>query len=193
MSKRGQSDDGQTDLAQLVVAAMGDGGAMSRLLQRCRPAVYALILDRVHRPEVAEDLAQEALSDVARGLSALREPAAFAGWLRELALNRCRRWWRRPVVETTVEEAAWRRLVTHDAFTEAARRDEWRRLRRALENLPEKSRVALLMHVFAGASQAEIAQFLDLTPSAVGVRIHRARAQLRLALRQEETAQRGGA
>jgi RNA polymerase sigma-70 factor (ECF subfamily) len=157
--------------------------ACEELLQRCRPIVHAIVLDRVRNPEVAEDLTQEALADLAQALPRLRESAAFNVWLRQITINRCRMWWRRPqpVLEPLSEE--YQRLVHEDAFVTAARRETWRELQRALEDLPEKSRLALLMHVVSGLSQAEIAEALGCSVSSVAVRIHRARHNLRQTLR----------
>ncbi|MEI6499735.1 MAG: sigma-70 family RNA polymerase sigma factor [Armatimonadota bacterium] len=152
---------------------------MERLLARCRPIVQALILDRVRNPEVAEDLTQETLTDLSQSLPHLRDRQAFVGWLREIAINRCRRWWRRPELELQPLSDEYQRLVHDDTFTEAARRESWRELQRALDDLPETSRLALLMHVVGGLSQVEIGEILGITVTAVGVRIHRARRRLR--------------
>lgn len=173
----------RVSLAELAAVAQRRPTALNPLLQRARPILYALILDRIHQPEVAEDLTQEALQDVMQGLPGLREPRAFPAWLRTIALNRCRRWWRREPEETVDPGQDYQRLVHEDAFAEAARGETWRELQRALEDLPEKSRLALLMHVLTETSQAEIAEALDLTAANVAVRIHRARARLRVALR----------
>jgi DNA-directed RNA polymerase specialized sigma24 family protein len=51
--------------------------ALELLLQRCRPIIYALVLDRVHNPEVAEDLTQEVLTEVAQSVRKLRDPRAW--------------------------------------------------------------------------------------------------------------------
>jgi RNA polymerase sigma-70 factor (ECF subfamily) len=40
---------------------------------------------------LAEDVAQEAFVEAYRKLSALREPRAFAGWLRKIVLKHCDR------------------------------------------------------------------------------------------------------
>ncbi len=155
---------------------------MDLLLQRCRPIVFAVVLDRVHNPELSEDLTQEALTAVAQALPGLREPRAFYAWLRQIAVNRCKMWWRRPRPELEPLDEDWRRLVYEDAYAEAARRETWRELRRGLQDLPEASRLALLMHVCGNVSQAEIAEVLGTTPASVAVRIHRARQRLRASL-----------
>lgn len=179
MSKSAASKIGAPSLCALAREAARGHRACEELLQRCRPLVHAIILDRVRNPEVAEDLTQEALADVAQALPRLRETAAFNVWLRQIAINRCRRWWRRPQPELEPLSEEYRRLVHEDAFVEAARRESWRELQRALEDLPEKSRLALLMHVVSGLSQPEIAEALGCSVSSVAVRIHRARHRLR--------------
>jgi RNA polymerase sigma factor (sigma-70 family) len=169
-------------LADLARQARADRQACELLLQRCRPIVYSLVLDRVHNPEPAEDLTQEVLADMAQALPRLREPRAFHAWLRQIAINRCRQWWRRCPEEPRPLSDDYQRLVREDVFAEAARRETWRELQRALDDLPEKSRLALLMHVLGGLNQAEIAEALGATVTSVAVRIHRARQRLRTAM-----------
>ena len=166
-------------LPDLAREAASHRAALEPLLRRCRPIVYAIVLDRVHHPDTAEDLTQDALADLVQALPGLRDCQAFPAWLRQIAINRCRMWWRRPRPEVEALSDDYRRLVHEDAFAEAARRETWREIRRALRDLPEESRLALLMHVFGGLSYAEIAVALGASVTSIGVRIHRARARLR--------------
>lgn len=169
-------------LGELARQAARGRKALEALLPRCRPIVYALVLDRVHHPDLAEDLTQETLADVAQALPRLRDPSAFVGWLKQVAINRCRMWWRRAQVAPEPLSEEYQRLVHEDMFAEAARRERLRELLRALEDLPDKSRLALLMHVLGGLSHEQVAEALELTPGAVAVRIHRARLRLRALL-----------
>lgn len=59
-------------------------------------------------------------------------------------------------------------------------------LRRCLELLPEEGRAVLTLHYFSGLSAAEIARLLNITRSAVLVRLHRARERLRCLLEEED-------
>ncbi|HEX4802865.1 MAG TPA: sigma-70 region 4 domain-containing protein, partial [Myxococcaceae bacterium] len=58
-----------------------------------------------------------------------------------------------------------------------------RAVHRALEQLPESQRLAIVMHRFQNLSFAEIAQALELSESAVKVRAHRGYEKLRALLR----------
>ena len=53
------------------------------------------------------------------------------------------------------------------------------RLRRALDNLPERLRRVVVLRDVHGLSHREIAEELDITEAAAKVRLHRARARLR--------------
>jgi DNA-directed RNA polymerase specialized sigma24 family protein len=96
MSSKVASNLETPSLCALARQAARGHRACEELLQRCRPIVHAIVLDRVRNPEVAEDLTQEALADLAQALPRLRESAAFNVWLRQITINRCRMWWRRP-------------------------------------------------------------------------------------------------
>jgi RNA polymerase sigma factor (sigma-70 family) len=153
------------------------------LLRRVRPLARALILDRIRDPEAAEDLVQEALSDLVHGLLALRDPQSFLSWLRTVCLNRCRMYWRRREVEYAAFDENATPLRAQDAYAVTAQREAWRQLRRALEELPERSRLALLMHALDDCPYREIAEALGESEVGVRVRVHRARLRLRELLR----------
>jgi RNA polymerase sigma-70 factor (ECF subfamily) len=53
------------------------------------------------------------------------------------------------------------------------------RVRRAIQRLPARARLALVLRYYAEQSYAEIAVALDATPEQVGVILHRARRELR--------------
>jgi len=169
--------------SDLARHARGEAGALDDLLQRVRPFVYALILDRIRRPEVAEDLTQEALTDVVRGLPGLHDLSAFTAWLRRIALNRCRQYWRQVERDFGELDDDVASAATHDAYTLTAQREAWRQLRRALDELPEASRLALLMHVLDDCPYRDIAAALGESEVGVRVRVHRARQRLHELLR----------
>ncbi len=138
-----------------------------------RPGIRAVILDRVADADLAEDLTQDVMESALRHLGELRDPAALALWLRRMAINRCWQYYRRPVVAAPVK------LAEPSSYHAAVRRLMLREVLAALRELPERNRLALLMHVLDDMPYAAIATFLDVPLSTVESRIHRARAQLR--------------
>jgi len=169
-----------TDLTDLVAAAQaGDERSFETLASRYRHGVYAVCLDRTGDFDLAEDLTQEALLRAHAQLHTLREPAAFPAWLRQIALNCCRAWQRRPWPEAVAVDPAACPQLTGDVFREAMRREAAREVRAALTRLPENNRIAVIMFYLRGNTYREIAEFLNVTESTVLGRLHRARSQLR--------------
>ena len=174
---------GPSTLALVAAAKAGDRAAFDALIRRYRHGVYALCLDRTGNFDTAEDLTQEALLQAHAQLHTLREPAAFPGWLRQIARNVCRMWQRRPLLGTVAVEPEAYPQLTQDVYREALRREAAREVRAALAQLPENNRIAFLMHV-QGSSYREIAEFIDAPETTVVGRLHRARSRLRTLLRE---------
>lgn len=168
--------------AEMVVRSQaGDDEAFEALAARYRAAALAVTFLRTGNREEAEDLAQEVLLKARERLNSLKESEAFPGWLRAIALNACRTWYRKLKPADSLDAAGRRPLRDYSAgplevLLEKDRQKSWRK---ALLMLPGPNRCALLMHVWGGYSYQEIADFLDVPVSTVEGRIHRAKNQLR--------------
>src|SRR5215212_4801 len=86
----------QNEITQLVLRAQqGDRQAYGDLAEQFQATVYAVALARLRNPTEAQELTQEVFLHGMRKLPQLREPAAFAGWLRQItvrmAINRLTR------------------------------------------------------------------------------------------------------
>ena len=68
--------------------------------------------------------------------------------------------------------------MDHDYYME--------QLRRCLALLSDEDRTVLILHYFCGFSTAQIARLLNITRSAVLVRLHRARERMRRLLEEED-------
>jgi RNA polymerase sigma-70 factor, ECF subfamily len=181
------SPDGCLLAALVRCAQAGDRAAFERLARRYRAAVLAITFARTGHREEAEDLAQEVMLHAWEKLPALREPARFAGWLRAVALNVCRSWYRRsrpwPVSLDDAPEAVAAPDPGPGPLEALLLREKERAWRQALLALPAPNRYALLMHTWGSYSYAEIAAFLEVPVTTVEGRIYRAKRQLRDLLR----------
>jgi|HubBroStandDraft_6_1064221.scaffolds.fasta_scaffold342200_2 RNA polymerase sigma-70 factor (ECF subfamily) len=128
----------------------------------------------------AEDVAQDALLRAYRGFAKLRERGAFRGWLCRitwrLALDKQRGTRRREKREyaVSISPEAPQRSVEQMAVA-----NEFdRHLAKAMDELPEKLRQALILAAIQGHSTREVAQMLDLPEGTVKSRVHLARKQL---------------
>lgn len=169
-------------------AQAGDRAAFDRLAGRYRPALRAMAFLRTSDREAAQDLAQETLARAWGALPTLREPGAFLPWLKTIAGRACLNWHRqaRPadLPLTSAADAPDRHGLQPLPILLA--RERGRALRRALAALPDANRLALLMHVWEGASYQQIADFTGVAVTTVEGRISRARARLRRLLRDDE-------
>lgn len=166
----------------------GDRDAYRVLVDRYAPMVFGIVHRYCGLPSDAEDLAQEIFVRAYEALPEFRGDAAFSSWLYRIALNRCRdhaRSVRRdPVTGDEVESAA---LTASGAGgvgpgnpeAELERSELGRRLREALEELPEEYAVPFLLKYERGLSYKEMGDVLDATVGALKVRVHRARKALR--------------
>jgi RNA polymerase sigma-70 factor (ECF subfamily) len=129
-----------------------------------------------HR-EDAEDVAQEAFVRAHRSLSQLRDRERFRAWLVRmtwrLAIDRLRADKRRAIRETAVE--AERGVTAEDV---ASAQERARRLWAAIDELPEKLRIAIVLASIEGHDVAEVGRLLDIPEGTVKSRLFLARKQL---------------
>jgi uncharacterized protein len=165
----------QTEL--IVAARTGDTTAFAELAERYRPRLRLVATRMVGDRDEAEDVVQEALLHAYLGLTQLRDPARFGGWLGAIVLNVARMTLRR--------RGAYQRALTRASVdvTRAAEDVETiARVRESIELLPEHEREVVVLHYVDGLSCEEIGALLERSPGAVRVRLHRARARLRAEL-----------
>ena len=168
--------------ARLVRAARrGDEGAFARLYERYARVVHGLLLARAPRADI-DDLVQDVFLAAWNRLEALRDPAAFGGWLAMIARNRAADFHRRAVDAVELPDE----LPGHDA---TAARTEALAVLEVIRTLPEAYRETLVLRFVEGMTGPEIAAQTGLTPGSVRVNLHRGLQQLRERLRIVEPAE----
>ena len=129
-----------------------------------------------HR-EDAEDVAQEAFVRAHRRIAQLRDREAFRAWLVRmtwrLAIDRLRSDKRRVVREMTVEAEPGL-----SAEQLASAQERARHLWAAIDELPEKLRMAIVLASIEGHDVAEVGRLLDIPEGTVKSRLFLARQQL---------------
>ena len=143
--------------------------------------IYTVAYRLTNRREEAEDLVQEVMVRVQRGLAGY-QPGSLEGWLARITTNafvdQMRRRSRRPT--EPLGDDAERRLPASPAADEAAALDRLPDdLKAALAELPPEFRAAIVLCDVVGLSYDEIAASLDVPIGTVRSRIHRGRLQLR--------------
>lgn len=170
-------------------ARAGNQEAFERLVEENQNKVYSLALRLVGDREEALDLAQEAFLKAWQGLKAFQGESSFSTWIYRLTTNVCidylRKQKRRQGVETAVslddEDSGWAEPADweQDPQRKLEQSERVRALGKAMEQLPEHQRRALVLREISGLSYQEIGQALDLDLGTVKSRIARARLALR--------------
>ncbi len=171
---------GEFPTEALVVAARGgDREAFSLLIERHRNLVFAYAFARLGEREEAEDVVQEAFVRAYLSLPRLRGEAGWQAWVMQITRNLCHDALRRKRVRRTQpldpEWLAEGPTPEGELLSEEARRQ----LTEAVEALPEKFRVPLLMRFGSGCTRQEIALALGLPESTVVGRLAGAMRLLR--------------
>jgi RNA polymerase sigma-70 factor (ECF subfamily) len=153
-------------------------GRLPELASLAFRVAYSVLRQR----EDAEDVSQEALVRACRRQSSLREREKLRGWVARiswrLALDHQRSGRRR-------ERREHLALVSppEPSVEDLAAQGEFRgRLWRAIDALPEKLRVVVLLSALEGHDVGEVAALLELPAGTVKSRLHHARRQLAEAL-----------
>lgn len=174
------------DFRLMRAVAEGDERALAEIVDRWQKPVLAFICRFVGcGDDEAKDLAQEAFLRVWANSGRWRPTARFSTWLFTIVANLCRNQLRtvsrRPRLVTIdghdAQSAVSRRAAgpERDPHALAEARETGRSLRRALDQLPENQRAALLLKQVEGLKYREIAGVLGVSESAVESLLVRAR------------------
>jgi RNA polymerase sigma-70 factor, ECF subfamily len=172
----------EKELAQEAAAAALRRAFEERLAE-CGPLAYRVARGVLRNSADAEDVAQEALLRAYRRFERLRDRGRFRAWLVRitfrLALDRARSSKRREVRETM-----WSRSAPRPSTEDLAASSEFQEhLDCAMEELPDKHRLVLLLAAMRGHSLEEVAEMLGLPVGTVKSRLFFARKQLAEKLR----------
>jgi len=184
----------QTTAAQAAPAAGPGAGATDpewelpsweEIVRAHSVRVYRLAYRLTGNPHDAEDLTQEVFVRVFRSLSSYT-PGTFEGWLHRITTNlfldgarRKQRIRIEGLADDTAHRLAGREPSPAQAFDDAHLDGD---IQAALRALPPEYRAAVVLCDIEGFSYEEIAAALGVKLGTVRSRIHRGRAQLRVAL-----------
>jgi RNA polymerase sigma factor (sigma-70 family) len=169
-------------LTTLVTAAQaGDLDAFGQVVERFQRMAYAVAYAMLGDAHLAEDVAQEAFIEAYICLPKLCEPAAFPGWFRRIVHKRGDRLVRAKTPALLPLDAAGQLAAgTPDLAAAAETRELQRRVRSAIDALPETDRLPVMLFYLAGYAQQEIAAIMELPLSTVKKRLFSARKRLRV-------------
>lgn len=165
----------------LVRARAGDEAAFAALVRPYRGALYSFLVQRAGGHAAAEDLFQETLVRVWRGLAGYDDRGRFGAWLftiaRRVAIDASRRAARRP--EAVDPEEMPEPVARDDPEAKTLANELRALLLEAVDELPEEQRDVLSLRQHGGLAFREIAEETGAPLSTVLSRMHYAVTKLR--------------
>jgi len=185
----------RTDEELVARATAGDTESFNQLVTRWERPIFALAYRTLGREEDARDVVQEAFLRAYRGLRGFKGQAKFSSWLYRITLNLCRDWQRRdrraPLVQVPEGVDPSDMADAQPAPTESvedlvARREMSKAVARAMAELPEEQRTAIVLKEYHDLTFQEIADMLECPLSTVKTRLYQGLSVLRRRLQQQQ-------
>lgn len=182
---------GMSDAEIMLRVRNGEDAGYDILIEKYRKPIVSFMFRMVHNQAVAEELAQEVFLRVYRSRATYRAEAKFTTWLYRIATNlgvnhaRDTKYERTaqnvyldqpdPDTGTTPDVAD----MTASAEEKLVREERMRAIRKHVMALPERQRMAVLMHKYQGLDYKQIGEVLKLSESATKSLLFRAYQTLR--------------
>ena len=181
------------EIARLVELTIGgDSAAFEQIVRRYEARVMTLALRIVGARDEARDATQEIFLRAFKYLHRLDVHKPVERWLIGITVNVCRDAVRRRQRqrETFVHEERPEAIdESPDPYADLEQKQQRRMLQAALDSLPEKERLAVLLRDVEGFSTSEVASMLGSSETTVRSQVSRGRVRLKLAI---ERLLRGG-
>jgi RNA polymerase sigma-70 factor, ECF subfamily len=178
-------------------ARAGDAEAWGDLYREYAPAIFRFCRRALPTREDAEDATMEIFMKLRDKLSQYDETRSFSAWLYKVAANHCWDLLRRRKIRQDKETEDLENVpLVHPDPSQLDRMIEQKsseEVRRALDKLGSRARMALVMRYYSDMSYDEIADALGVRRAFVGVVLLRARHELRQALGDTGAFAAGGA
>lgn len=173
----------------------GEMEAFAELVMQYQPLIFSVIRRMVRDEEEAHDITQETFLKIYRHFSRFRGESSLKTWVFRVAINQAhnsQRWWRRRRRDETRSldeppedgDTLGAKLTSAGETPEAQAlaHERRREIERALGNLKQDFRLAVILRDIEGLSYQEIAAILEISLGTVKSRIARGREMLRAQL-----------
>lgn len=140
--------------------------------------LYRLSFSYMKNKEDAEDVVQEVFTKYFCGIHLPMNAEQEKAWFLRVTINQC---------HDTLRKKGYRTHASLDEVAEVAVQEETDigPLQEALQKLPEQNRGVVILHYLEGYSVEEIAKILQISSSAVKMRLKRSREFLKEELEKE--------
>ncbi len=164
--------------------------ALKEAIDRYKSMVYKIAIGFTHDREVADDIVQDVFLKLWEKAPDLDlKNTKLSTWLYRVALNHSINYSRREKFKSFVHDLSQFTRTTDDGAVEIQIEDSAARdpqqyaenkelgeiLKKAIDSLPKKQRIAFILTKYQGMSAKEVAEVMDLSPGNVDVLVYRAK------------------
>lgn len=143
----------------------GHNQAQYKLYELYAKAMYNLCYRMMHNREEAEDMLQEAFTDAFHHLKSFRYESNFSSWLKKIVINKC-------INHIKKKKADLQFFEDMSYFDEKNDNEEdyspglsVESIKKAMEHLPNGSRMIFSLYLLEGYDHREISQILNISES----------------------------
>lgn len=161
----------------VLKARKGDKDACAQLYQQYSKAMYNICIRMTGNEADAADVLQDAFLQAFNRLGQLKQPEAFAGWLKQIVVHQCIRFCKKA--------AYWNPLDETDTASIAEEEEEWwigippALVHQEIKILPSGCRQVFVLFAMEGFSHKDIAAQLQISESTSKSQYRRARKLLK--------------
>jgi len=171
----------------------GDTISFEKLVKEYREKIVNVIYQFIGDKEEAEDLAIEVFLRVYRARERYKPRAKFTTWLYKIAANLCLNEIRKKTrfqtvsLSESIPSEAEEKLMLIEKIADSSpspqdileEKERNTLIRKAIDSLPAKQRIAIVLQIYEGLSYKEISKILNCSVKSVERRLYRARTNLK--------------
>lgn len=155
-------------------AAAGDSDAFLQLIKQLENSLHYMAKSLLSKDEDVADALQETILKAFKAVPSLREPKYFKTWLFRILINECRN-----LIAQRSGSIAYAEVPPVSSYSGDYEKVD---LREAVDRLEEPQRLAVILHYYEDLPLRQVARVLDISESAVKMRLFRARDILQRSL-----------
>lgn len=159
---------------------MGKQEAFEELVARYKKLIYSVVYNMIPDKQEVNDISQEVFIRIYRSLDKYNPEYRFSTWSVRIATNLCLDVLRKKRIDSTpmeeIEGLSKENDTPEDRYIS---KERTLRIRKAIESLPEKYRMPIVLFHQNGLSYEEITEVLNEPMTIIKNRLYRARLMLR--------------
>ena len=169
-----------TDLQLVKMCLDGKQEAFSELVSRYKRLIYSVVYNMLKNKEEVNDVAQEVFIRIYKSLHKYNPDYKFSTWAVKITTNLCLDILRKKKIDAvSIDDAIGVSSDVDTPETKYIKKERSEKIREAIESLPEKYRMPIVLFHQHGLSYQEMTEVLKEPMTIIKNRLYRARLMLR--------------